>query len=209
MLSTIRLAPEHPFPTGVHDCWDALRWAISHSSELNATPTKGLIVGGSSAGGNIAAVLALLSRDEGLQPPITGQYLSVPALLPSTNVPDHLRHLYTSRVDNVDDPVIGKIDEPGVLAIYKPEQWSALWDPFNHPQGHTGVCKAFFQIGGLDPLRDEALLYYERLSEKNVQVKMELYEGYGHMFWTNWPELEESRKFVKNTVMGVRWLLEG
>lgn len=208
MLSTIRLAPEHLFPTGVHDCWDALKWAISRSSELNATPTKGLIVGGSSAGGNIAAVLALLSRDEGLQPPITGQYLSVPALLPSENVPDHLRHLYTSRTDNVDDPVLGKIDELGVTAIYKPEQRSPLWDPFNHPQGHKGVCKAFFQVGGMDPLRDEAVLYYWRLRESRVEARMELYGGFGHMFWINWPELEESRKFVKDAVEGIRWLLE-
>ncbi|KAK3213612.1 hypothetical protein GRF29_28g409437 [Pseudopithomyces chartarum] len=63
-----RLAPEHPFPTGVHDCWDALTWALSNAPSLNASPTQGLIVGGASAGGNIAAVLALLSRDTQLPP---------------------------------------------------------------------------------------------------------------------------------------------
>jgi acetyl esterase/lipase len=192
----------------VNDCWDALKWAVANAQDLKATPQKGLIVGGSSAGGNIAAVLALLSRDENLQPPITGQYLSVPALLPSTDVPEYLRHLYTSRTDNVDDPVLGKLDEPSLLTIYQPEQRNPLWDPFNHPRGHRGVAKAFFQVGGLDPLRDEAVLYYWRLRESKVQTRFDLYKGYGHMFWTNWPELEESRKFVADTLTGVKWLLE-
>ncbi|KAK1917873.1 hypothetical protein P3342_000590 [Pyrenophora teres f. teres] len=91
-----RLAPEHKFPVGVNDCWDALKWCLANSDWLGATPSRGVLVGGASAGGNIAAVLALLSRDRKLDPPITGQYLCVPALLPDTNVPAHLEHLYQS-----------------------------------------------------------------------------------------------------------------
>jgi acetyl esterase/lipase len=178
-----RLAPEHKFPIGVDDCWDALKWALTNSEHLNATPSRGLIVGGASAGGNIAAVLALRSRDEGLEPPVTGQYLCVPALLPDTNVPPHLAHLYQSREQSVDDPVLKGLRPGAIEAIYAPDPKSPLWDPFNHTAGHKSVAKAFFQVGGLDPLRDEAVLYDRVLREAGVLTRFELYSGFGHMFW--------------------------
>ncbi|KAF1848796.1 alpha/beta-hydrolase [Cucurbitaria berberidis CBS 394.84] len=203
-----RLAPEHKFPIGVNDCWDALKWAVTNSNQLRATPSCGLIVGGASAGGNIAAVIALLSRDEKFQPPITGQYLCVPVLLPDTNVPPHLPHLYESRTKSINDPVLKGL-QPGMIeAIYGPDAKSPLWDPYSHPQGHEGVGKAFFQVGGLDPLRDEAVLYDRVLRESGVLTRFELYSGYGHMFWTNYPELEASVGFVEDTLIGVKWLLE-
>jgi acetyl esterase/lipase len=203
------LAPEHKFPTGVNDCYDALLWAISHAEDIQASPKRGLIVGGTSAGGNIAAALALLARDEKLDPPITGQYLSVPALLPDTNVPPHLAHLYESRTKNLDDPVLKGGVQPGTIEpVYGPDTHSPLWDPFNHPAGHKGVGKAFFQVGGLDPLRDEAVLYDRVLRESGVLTRFELYDGYGHMFWTNYPKMDESARFVNDTLKGMRWLLE-
>ena len=202
------LAPEHKFPTGIHDCHDALLWAIENSSTLNATPTRGLLVGGASAGGNIAAVLALLARDTALNPPITGQYLCVPALLPHTNVPPHLLNLYQSRSNNTSDPVLKDMAPGFIESIYGPDEKSPLWDPFNHPDGHVGVARAFFQVGGLDPLRDEAVLYDRKLRESGVLTRFELYKGFGHMFWTNYPELEASKEFSKDTLEGVRWLLE-
>lgn len=186
LLTSCRLAPEFKFPIGVHDCYDALKWALRNSSSLGATPSQGVIVGGASAGGNISAVLALLARDEGLEPPITGQYLCVPAVLPDTNVPAHLTQLYESRTKNVDDPIL-KYDatKPSPRnELYAPEMNSPLWDPYNHPDGHTGAAKAYFQVGGLDPLRDEAVLYDRKLREAGVMTRFDLYGGYGHMFWT-------------------------
>lgn len=206
--NTPRLAPEHPFPTGVHDCWDALTWALSNAPSLNASPTQGLIVGGASAGGNIAAVLALLSRDTQLSPPITGQYLCVPALLPETNVPPELTPLYRSRTENRSDPVLKELTPELIDMIYAPDAESPLWDPYSHVGGHAGVAKAYFQVGGLDPLRDEAVLYERRLREAGVLTRFELYDGYGHMFWTNYPEVERSGEFVRDTLGGMRWLLE-
>jgi acetyl esterase/lipase len=207
-LTIFSLAPEHKFPIGVNDCWDALKWAVAKSSELGASPSRGLIVGGASAGGNISAVLALLSRDEKLDPPITGQYLCVPALLPDTNVPERFAKLYESRAKSRDDPVLKDVSPGLIEQIYAPETKSPLWDPFNHPGGHQGAPKAFFQVGGLDPLRDEAILYDRVLREAGVLTRFELYGGYGHMFWTNYPELEQSVKLVSDTLRGVKWLLQ-
>lgn len=203
-----RLGPEHKFPVGVNDCWDALKWALANSEKLQATPTAGFLVGGASAGGNIAAVLALLARDEKLEPPITGQYLCVPALLPDADVPANVAHLYESRTGNGNDPVLKMVDGSMLQAIYGPERHSPLWDPYNHPGGHKGVAKAFFQVGGVDPLRDEAVLYDRLLREAGVLTRFDLYAGFGHMFWTNYPEMEKSKEFWRDMLTGVKWLLE-
>ncbi|KAF2019837.1 hypothetical protein BU24DRAFT_419450 [Aaosphaeria arxii CBS 175.79] len=203
-----RLAPEHPFPTGLNDCWDALEWTISASASLAASPTQGLIVGGSSAGGNIAAALALLSRDRNLQPPITGQYLSVPALITGKNVPAHLKTRFTSIYSSSNDPILKPESMDYVLPIWQPDLESPLAVPHCHPDGHKGVAKAFFQVCGLDPLRDDAVLYDIKLREAGVLTRFELYAGLGHMFWSNWPEMKEAKAFVEDTVKGVRWLLE-
>lgn len=68
---------------------------------------------------------------------------------------------------------------------------------------------AYMQIAGLDPLRDHGLIYDRILREEYcVPTKVDLYSGFGHMFWTNWPDMKESHDFVDDTVRGMRWLLE-
>ena len=68
-----RLAPEAPFPAAPNDAWDALTWAAANAKEvLGADPSKGFIVCGTSAGGNLTDVVAHLARDEKLNPPLTG-----------------------------------------------------------------------------------------------------------------------------------------
>jgi acetyl esterase len=72
-----RLAPEHPFPAAVDDCWDATQFLIEHASEFALDPNR-IGVGGDSAGGNLAAVIARRARDSGL--PLACQYLVYPVL---------------------------------------------------------------------------------------------------------------------------------
>ena len=74
-----RLAPEHKAPAAVDDCVAAYRWALEHAAELDADPTH-IGVGGDSAGGNLAALVALRSRDEGIRQPATLQALLYPGL---------------------------------------------------------------------------------------------------------------------------------
>jgi acetyl esterase/lipase len=73
-----RLAPEHPFPAGVEDCYAGLVWTASHPEELGIDPQR-LIVGGGSAGGGLAAACALMARDRG-GPPLAGQMLIYPMI---------------------------------------------------------------------------------------------------------------------------------
>ncbi|KAL0932936.1 lipase 2 [Colletotrichum truncatum] len=215
-----RLAPEFAFPTYINDCWDALQWAAKNASELGADPSRGFIIGGGSAGGNISATLAHLARDNDLSPPLTGQYLCVPAimcLLPPEAIPEKYRAEYLSHpfVTPSKDPVIGINDEEsikGIQLIVKPDMESPLFVPFHSGkigQGHKGLPPAYFQVAGLDPLRDEALIYERVLREEaGVKTKLDIYPGLPHYFWTNFPYLKQSKQFVEDTVKGVRWLLE-
>ncbi|KAI1392923.1 putative lipase/esterase [Hypoxylon trugodes] len=216
-----RLAPEYPFPTWIEDSWDALKWAAQNATSLGADPSLGFIIGGGSAGGNIAAVLAHIARDEKLSPPLTGQYLCVPTIMgvtPPNLISPSYRAEYLSHPDvttNV-DPVL-KMTSAAEFALHMHGNLKASWtDPRLVPflyggleGGHRDLPPAYFQLCGIDPLRDEGLIYERVLREEaGVKTRLDLYKGFGHYFWTNWPQLERSRQFVEDTVKGVKWLLE-
>ncbi|KAI0106930.1 putative lipase/esterase [Daldinia grandis] len=216
-----RLGPEHLFPTWIEDSWDALKWAAQNAASLGGDPSLGFIIGGGSAGGNITAVLAHIARDEKLNPPLTGQYLCVPAIMcltPPALIPPQYRSEYLSHPDvtsNI-DPVL-KMKAGAEFAEQVAQTLKASWsDPRMVPflyggleGGHRGLPPAYFQVCGLDPLRDEALIYERILREEaSVKTRLDLYKGFGHYFWTNWPQLERSREFVEDTVKGVKWLLK-
>lgn len=195
--------------------------AAENASSLSADPSAGFIVGGGSAGGNIAAVLAHIARDEGLSPPLTGQYLCVPAItcfLPPDEMPEAYQAEYLSHpsVTPSADPVLRQIDVGALFGILQADPQSELMAPFHYGRrdggggkGHADLPPVYFQVCGLDPLRDEALIYERILREEvGIPTKLDLYKGFGHYFWTNFPLLEQSRVFVEDTVKGARWLLE-
>ncbi|RYP48444.1 hypothetical protein DL768_005646 [Monosporascus sp. mg162] len=236
-----RLAPEHPFPTWINDAWDALQWCAQHASELGADPSRGFVVGGGSAGGNITAVLTHIARDKQFSPPLTGQYLGVPAImcfLPPSHIPAQYRSEYLSHplVTPCHDPILKVTLGPSSplitpvtrlilsllplkllarvfsMAGMHGDMSSPLFVPFHYgktERGHKDLPPAYFQICGLDPLRDEGLIYERVLREEaGVKTKVDVYKGLGHYFWTNFPEMEISKTFVEDTVRGMRWLLE-
>ncbi|KAK6194266.1 pre-mRNA-splicing factor rse1 [Pestalotiopsis sp. IQ-011] len=209
-----RLAPEYKFPTWINDSWDVLKWAAENAASLGADPSAaGFVVAGGSAGGNIAAVLAHLARDEHLSPPLTGQYLCVPAItcfLPPDQLPAAYRAEYLSHpsVTPPADPVLRQIDADALFRTLGARPVDALMAPFQFGS-HEDLPPAYFQVCGLDPLRDEALIYERILREEcGIATRLDLYKGFGHYFWTNFPLLEQSRGFVEDTVRGARWLLE-
>jgi acetyl esterase/lipase len=67
----------------------------------------------------------------------------------------------------------------------------------------------YFQICGMDPLRDEALIYEKVLREEyNIPTKLDVYPGLPHGFWSFWPDMKASTEFVNDATKGVAWLLE-
>ncbi|QDS77185.1 hypothetical protein FKW77_002330 [Venturia effusa] len=206
-----RLAPEHPFPTAAEDCWDATQWAATNASKLGADPSKGFIVGGTSAGGNLAAVVSHLARDEKLSPPITGVSLLIPALTSHTleEFPEEYKHELVSYQQNAKAPILGLASMDMLMDAYKPDPTSHLFNIFAAPYNFKDLPPTFFQICGMDPLRDEAMLYERLLREMyGAKTLLKLYPGLPHAFWSFSPTLKASGVFVQDTTNGVRWLLE-
>jgi acetyl esterase/lipase len=224
-----RLAPEYPFPTPVQDGWDAVKWAAANASKLGADPSKGFIVGGTSAGGNIAAVAGHLARDEKLSPPVTGLALLIPALADHTlkNIDEKYAKEIISYEQNKDAPVLPmksvelfmseSINSPHThikanisqSGHYKPDPKSHLFNLFAPPINFSNLPPTMIQICGMDPLRDEAMIYERLLREEyNCKTKRYMYPGLPHGYWSFFPQGDVSKKFVQETVEGMEWLLQ-
>ncbi|KAL2068785.1 hypothetical protein VTL71DRAFT_15123 [Oculimacula yallundae] len=203
-----RHAPENPFPTSCLDAYDALEWTAANFQTLGGNPSKGFLVGGISAGGNISAVVTHLYRDDKISPPLTGAYLSIPACIPPDSVPEKYKHVYLSREQNKDAPILNQRSMRFFENHYKPDYASNLRDPMLF-ESHKGLPPTYFQICGLDPLRDEAFIYEEILREENgVKTLVDVYPGLPHSFWGRWPEEKFSEKREEDSIKAMKWLLE-
>jgi acetyl esterase/lipase len=210
-----RQGPEDPFPAGINDAWDGLKWiAANAEAELGVPLSSGFIIGGSSAGGNMSAVLAHLARDESLSPRVTGVFLLAPMILPpGTNVvlPDRYKDMYVSRTqeackyDTVLSPAFEKIFHDSA----KGDEQSPMFVPYIWPTGHRGLPRTYFQVCGMDILRDEDLIYEQSLAENAVETKLDLYPGMPHIFWGTFPMLKQSKKAASDFIDGIKWLLDG
>jgi acetyl esterase len=169
-----RLAPEHPFPAAVEDCFFATEYISLHSSELNVDP-KRIAVGGDSAGGNLAAVVALMARDrEG--PPLAGQLLIYPATDQRCAFPSHERNGegYLLTRDGIRFFRGGYLPNPADHTDWRASPLLAA--------SHAGLAPAFVLTAGYDPLVDEGRTYAERLSAAGVQVAYREYSDMVHGF---------------------------
>ncbi|KAK4995313.1 hypothetical protein LTR28_000568, partial [Elasticomyces elasticus] len=183
--------------------------AAENAEELKATPANGFVVGGTSAGGTLSCVVGHLARDNELSPPLTGLCLMVPSALKNALVyPEHYRSILVSREQNKDAPILDEKALQMFVDAYVPDPYSTLSSPFNWPTGHARLPPTHFQICGLDPLRDEALLLERVMRRRDgVSTRLDVYPGLPHAFWSLFPDMEASRRFVRDTVEGFRWSL--
>ncbi|KAF7524401.1 hypothetical protein G7054_g11423 [Neopestalotiopsis clavispora] len=181
----------------------------ANAEKLGANPARGFLVHGESAGANLAIVCSLLARDEKLQPPITGLSASIPAVLSPDAVPEKYKAQYLSHVQNESAPGLDEKAMNYLVGNYQPDTSSPLFNCFNWPTGHAGLPPVHIQVCGLDPLRDEGLLYEHVLrTEYGVRTKLTVYPGLPHAFWSMFPMLESARKAIDNTSAGFAWLLD-
>jgi len=169
-----RLAPEHKFPAAVDDAWAATRWVVAHAGEL-AVDARRLAVGGDSAGGNLAAVVALLARDKGA-PAIAVQVL----IYPVTDLVGETR----SYRDFAEGYLLTREGMRWFIAHYlTAEAEAADWraSPLR-AQSLAGLPPALIVTAGFDPLRDEGEAYAERLRDAGVRVDSVCYGGMIHGF---------------------------
>jgi len=169
-----RLAPEHKFPAAIDDAWAATRWVAAHASELGIDARR-LAVGGDSAGGNLAAVVALLARDQG------GPSLALQALIyPVTDVAAEA----PSYTDFADGFLLTRESMRWFIAHYLAGERDAVdWrvSPLRAPS-LAGVAPALVVTAGFDPLRDEGDAYAAKLRAAGVRVDAICYGGMLHGF---------------------------
>ena len=189
-----RLAPEHPFPVPLDDCWSVLRWAHGHLGERGWDRTR-LAVGGTSSGGNLSAAVALRARDEGL--PLSLQLLLYPAL-DSTMATASWRAFgegyfltapqmawywgqYTA------DPATRRLPEVSP----------------SHSTDLSGVAPSLVVTAEFDLLRDEAEDYAARMRAAGVPVRLWRFPGQIHGFLSlgaSLPETQEAKSAIASFV---------
>lgn len=169
-----RLAPEHPFPAAVEDCVFVTRFIMDNAKTLCIDAGR-VAVGGDSAGGNLAAVVALMARDQG-GPPLAYQLLIYPATDQRCQMPSHER--------NGEGYLLTRDAIRFFRGAYLPHEkdrtdWRA--SPLLAPE-HANLPPAFVLTAGYDPLVDEGRAYAERLAQAGVETSYREYHDMVHGF---------------------------
>jgi acetyl esterase len=167
-----RLAPEHPFPAAVDDCWAAFAWLRESAAGLGLTADR-IAVGGDSAGGTLAAVTALHARDQGW--PLALQLLITPGTLAHTHTASH--KLFGEGF------LIDAATIAWFFAHYLPQAGRHDWRyaPMEAAD-HDGLAPAFLLLAECDPLVDDGLSYADCLRAAGNVVDLELVRGVTHDF---------------------------
>ncbi|GGM09668.1 alpha/beta hydrolase [Dactylosporangium sucinum] len=180
-----RLAPEHPFPAAIEDCWAATQWVHDNAAALGADPAR-IAVGGDSAGGNLAAALTLMAQESG-DLVLAGQLL-----------------VYPNTDQAAEDDSMRESDDRYMfnhhsVAWYRSHYLTDPDDAFNplasplRAETLRGLPPALVLTAEFDPLRDQGERYARRLAESGVPVAVTRYEGMAHGFFTMAGTLDAAR----------------
>ena len=167
-----RLAPEHGFPAAVDDVLAAYRWVVEHTEGLGIDPER-VAVGGDSAGGNLAAVVAQQTVGSDAAPVF--QLL----IYPLTDMAE----VWPSRKSFADGFFFSTLFRDVIDTHYTasaPDRWDPRISPLHG--GVTGVAPAYLVTAGFDPLLDEGKAYADKLADAGVQVEYVCEEGLIHSF---------------------------
>ncbi|EJD41675.1 hypothetical protein AURDEDRAFT_126982 [Auricularia subglabra TFB-10046 SS5] len=203
-----RLAPKHTFPAAPEDIWDALNWLAqpANATSLGADISAGLVLGGVSAGGNLAAAAAQRCVTDGNSHGLTGVLLIVPHVLEQEIVPEKYKDAYFSREQNA-AAVIDKAALDFVERTVNFDKTSPLFSPFNAPTPHVGMPPVYIQVAGQDAMRDDGLVYERVLREHGVKTLLDVYPGVPHAHAFMFPTLKTAEKAHVDLVKGAAWLL--
>lgn len=163
-----RLIPEHPFPRGLTDCKNVVRWVSENAQALHIDPNK-IYISGDSSGGNFSAVLALMDRDEKTHR-IAKQLLFVPLVDVFAVLPKKSKEVY---------------GWPSIdfAHMYAPE--TEKTNPYVSPlfcDDLSNVCPAYFVQAECDGICDDGLYYAQKLKDFGVPVRIKIYRGMPHSF---------------------------
>jgi acetyl esterase len=190
-----RLAPEHKFPAAAEDCFAATHWAAAHAAELGADAQR-LAIGGDSAGGNLAAVVAQMARDRG-GPPIIFQLLIYPVTDATFDT--------ASYRDNAEGYLLTTADMRWFWNHYLGGSGDAA-NPYASPlRGQlAGLPPALVITAEFDPLRDEGEQYARRLEQAGVPARLSRYDGMIHGFFGMTHLMDKAKAAVQEASANLR-----
>jgi len=189
-----RLAPEHPYPIPLEDCYAALTWLVG----LPAVDPRSVVIAGASAGGGLTAALALLARDRG-EIDLAAQVLVYPMLDDRSSTAEGIdgsgHRLWTQTSNGYGwSSYLGDAD-PNVAVPSRREDLS-------------GLPPAWLGVGTLDLFHDEDVVYAERLRTAGVPCQLEIVDGAFHGFDGIAPKAPVSRAFTKSQIDFLRQTLK-
>ncbi|KAH7384732.1 alpha beta hydrolase fold-3 domain-containing protein [Cadophora sp. MPI-SDFR-AT-0126] len=208
-----RLAPEFPHPVSLTDSWTALKWTFASSEKLGIDSSR-VSVGGLSAGGQLAAVMALLARDEPGMPRLVLQMLVVPLVdtrfIPTQGSCDK-DVPYRSYIENEFAPCL-----PFARLVWFFNLWlgtdmvkrKKFSENFRASpilaSSHADLAPASIHVAGVDSLTSEGIAYHETLVKAGTKSQLKVYEGVGHPFGHWDGELEKAKEFVQDTIAALK-----
>jgi acetyl esterase len=195
-----RLAPEHKFPAAAEDAYNATRYVAEHAAEFGIDPSR-IAVGGDSAGGNLATVVALMARDRG-GPALKFQLLIYP-------VTDFTDEQTPSEIEYGR----GYFLDSELMEWFAEQYFATKADrslPYGSPSKASdvrGLPPAMVITGECDPLRDQGEAYAEKLRSAGVPVVLRRYDGMIHPFVSLAGIVDAGRDAIKETAAAVRQAL--
>lgn len=200
LLIDYRVAPEHPDPTPVEDCYAALRWLAEHGTELGVDPNR-IAVMGDSAGGGLTAGVALMARDR-RGPAVAELLLIYPMLDDRTYEPDpqlpaeYITFGYDDNRTGWGALLGAELGGDGVSPYAAPARATDL----------TGLPRTYVEVGGLDILRDEDVAFANRLLGAGVPTELHVIPGLPHGYDVLAPDALVTRRAVENRLHRLRSL---
>ncbi|GAA3241546.1 alpha/beta hydrolase [Actinocorallia longicatena] len=183
-----RLAPEHPHPAPVEDCYAGLLWTAENAAELGVDPGR-LVIAGTSAGGGLAAAVALLARDRG-GPALAGQLLACPMLDDRNDTPSALQMAGLGVWDRT-------ANDTGWTALLGEARGTDAVSPYAAPARATdlsGLPPAFIDVGSAETFRDEDVAYASRIWQAGGAAELHVWPGGFHGFDMMAPHAALSRE---------------
>lgn len=198
-----RLAPEHPFPAPMEDCYAALKWLYQNAAQLGVDASR-IAIGGASAGGGMTAGLALLARDRG--------EVKVCFQLPIYPMIDDRNVTHSSQT--ITEPKVWN-RQSNLLA------WKA-YTGFDPGSDHTspyaaatrasdlsGLPPAYIPVGSLDLFLDENIHFAQRLMQAGVPTELHIFDGAYHGFYVFAPDADVSKRCVQGYESALKRALHG
>ncbi|KAH8695420.1 carboxylesterase [Talaromyces proteolyticus] len=201
-----RLGPQYKLPIMLDDVLSVYSWLRDNARQFGADPSKLFSIGGSAGGGLALGIANHFAQQPDGHKHIHGVVAMVPVTLHWNNIPSEYQEHYSSYRENAENVPI--IDKPTMESFFdavnadpKDSSIFTALSPHHAKFPPTYICTC-----GADPLRDDGTVMEKALRKAGVPTKLTEYPNLPHYFWI-FPDLEATKKFINDTIAGVKWVI--